>query len=375
MAQDRIDSFFSHGNEHHTCEHCRHWLGDYFNKTHARRAGSHIWVGQCGNEDSSLSPVAETATGEAFVFTPADGRCDAFAMHENVAADLAADAGTVPPPGSGPLPRGLDGGVAMQDRHDANNVSPESAVQQAEEPRREADACPPEMMVDYLTGKGRRISLDCLRHTLECIADAIDAAELTAHEAGNTELSAALDSVFCDVSRLIPAYPPVKKSRGLIFSTATLAGLLQAHARAEDTLWGFTAKPDKIRASLENPATKDDAIFQLQQGSRALSILSCLEAGDHAQARTYISGLAREAFKQAERLGMAKPGKELERIDPALEAEKPEALYRSGPADTPSTLSCRRSNCEGCAHTCQAPGVTRNHPRCACQRRSGGCHE
>ena len=81
--------------EHHVCENCRHWLGDWSNKTFAQIAGQKVWVGQCvGCEESDKAPSAGLDNGaEAFVFTPCNGRCRAFEINSDVetdAADMAA---------------------------------------------------------------------------------------------------------------------------------------------------------------------------------------------------------------------------------------------------------------------------------------------
>ena len=94
--------------------------------------------------------------------------------------------------------------------------------------------------------------------------------------------------------------------RTLTFSTATLPGLLQAYASAEDALACFVAKPDRLRAALDNEVWRDNTIFMLQQGAKALNALECLKAGeedDLKYARTLMAGMVYELFHQAEKGG------------------------------------------------------------------------
>lgn len=90
MAHTTLDnpSFTVHP-EHHVCENCQHWLGDWRNKTYARIAGERVRVGQCtGSEENDKAPCADLDNGaEAFVFTPCNGRCQAFEINPNVQAD------------------------------------------------------------------------------------------------------------------------------------------------------------------------------------------------------------------------------------------------------------------------------------------------
>jgi len=82
--------------EHHVCENCRHWLGYWRNKTFAQIAGQEVWVGQCsGCEENDKAPHADLDNGaEAFVFTPCNGRCQAFEINPDFDADADAMATT-----------------------------------------------------------------------------------------------------------------------------------------------------------------------------------------------------------------------------------------------------------------------------------------
>lgn len=85
-------------------------------------------------------------------------------------------------------------------------------------------------------------------------------------------------------------------------STATLPGLIQAYALAQDHIL-YCPVPDRLQAALEDPATKEEAVFNLQQGALALNILACIQDEDYALAKSYLATLAHDAYKRAENLG------------------------------------------------------------------------
>ncbi|MDL2217003.1 hypothetical protein LJB81_04665 [Desulfovibrio sp. OttesenSCG-928-M14] len=90
----------------------------------------------------------------------------------------------------------------------------------------------------------------------------------------------------------------------LQFSTATLPGLLQAYAVAEQVLPYLCPRPNMVLDALEDPARRDRAIFLLQCGSKALKCIECLEEGDQDALdylRTLLYGLTRTLYKEAER--------------------------------------------------------------------------
>ncbi|MDL2268241.1 hypothetical protein LJC46_09730 [Desulfovibrio sp. OttesenSCG-928-G15] len=64
-----------------SCKNCRHWLGSRDTPVIARVANTPIRVGQCiGQEENDDAPFADLDNGaEAFVFTPPNGRCRAYA--------------------------------------------------------------------------------------------------------------------------------------------------------------------------------------------------------------------------------------------------------------------------------------------------------
>ena len=84
---------------------------------------------------------------------------------------------------------------------------------------------------------------------------------------------------------------------------ATLPGLIQAYAEAERVLPGFYTQPEKLKATLSNPATEERTIEALRRGARLLNCLECLETGDVEYLGTLLRGLAYDAFKDAERGG------------------------------------------------------------------------
>jgi hypothetical protein len=86
----------------------------------------------------------------------------------------------------------------------------------------------------------------------------------------------------------------------IMISTATLPGLIQAYALAGEYLPYFCPQPEKLLKALEDSEKKDRAIFMLQKGSQALNCLECLEAEDLELLKTYLTGLARDLFRQAE---------------------------------------------------------------------------
>lgn len=88
-------------------------------------------------------------------------------------------------------------------------------------------------------------------------------------------------------------------------STATLPGLLQSYSLARNHLFMFHPMPERLKAALENPATKDEAIFLLRQGARGLNILENVKDGYHDLTETYLCNIIYDAYKRAERLGVA----------------------------------------------------------------------
>lgn len=112
------------------------------------------------------------------------------------------------------------------------------------------------------------------------------------------------------------------------FSTATIQGLLQAYAEAENRL-PFYARPERLRAALADSTNAKKVIGHLQQGARLLTCLDCLEDG-HPEALEYMGtllrGLAIEAFRDAEQEGG------IERRSPALR-DAPEWEPNVGGAD------------------------------------------
>ena len=89
----------------------------------------------------------------------------------------------------------------------------------------------------------------------------------------------------------------------ITFSTATLAGLLQAYAQAEMVIPLFIPRPERIVAALDDASRYDNTVFLLQQGATALSILECLEGGDKdalEYARTLATGMAYSLYIRAE---------------------------------------------------------------------------
>jgi hypothetical protein len=87
-------------------------------------------------------------------------------------------------------------------------------------------------------------------------------------------------------------------------STATLPGLIQTYAMAEELLPNFAANPDLLKAAMDDPARRDRATFFLQQAAKAVNALQCLEDGDGDAldyARTLITGMVCAMYQQAEK--------------------------------------------------------------------------
>ena len=129
------------------------------------------------------------------------------------------------------------------------------------------------------------------------------------HTSGNSAEAHTPTSFTVEPATLTPVTRENRsRIRTITFSTATLPGLLQAYASAEDSLTYFIAKPDRLRAALDNEARRDNAIFMLEQGAKALNALDCLNAGEEDNleyARTIIAGMAYELYRQAEKGGVA----------------------------------------------------------------------